>query len=187
MGAEDAMALKVEEWPIERLVEYARNPRKNDSEVGRMASAIKEFGFRIPIVAKSDGSVVDGHLRLKAARKLGLKTVPVALADDLTEAQIKAFRLLANRSANWASWDDDLLRLEMIDLQALDYDLDLTGFSDVEWSAILADKNAGLTDPDEAPEPPAEPVSQLGDVWIMGATVKCPKCGKTTPLGLKKP
>ena len=93
------MALKVEEWHIDRLVEYARNPRKNDFEVGKMASAIKEFGFRIPIVAKSDGTIIDGHLRLKGARKLGLKTVPVALADDLTEAQIKAFRLLANKSA----------------------------------------------------------------------------------------
>ena len=70
-----------------------------------MASAIKEFGFRIPIVAKSDGGVVDGHLRLKAARKLGLADVPVALADELTDTQIKAFRLLANRSASWAEWD----------------------------------------------------------------------------------
>jgi ParB-like chromosome segregation protein Spo0J len=70
-----------------------------------MAAAIREFGFRIPIVAKSDGSVVDGHLRLKAARKLGLTEVPVALADELTDAQIKAFRLIANRSATWAEWE----------------------------------------------------------------------------------
>src|SRR5471032_3175205 len=100
-------SLRIEEWPTERLVEYARNPRKNDEQVDRMVAAIREFGFRIPIVAKSDGLVVDGHLRLKAARKLGLTTVPVALADGLTDAQIKAFRLLANRSANWASWDED--------------------------------------------------------------------------------
>jgi hypothetical protein len=74
-------ALKVEQWPIDRLVDYARNPRKNDAHVDRMAGAIREFGFRIPICAKSDGTVVDGHLRLKAARKLGLTEVPVALAD----------------------------------------------------------------------------------------------------------
>lgn len=79
--------LRVEQWPIERITPYARNPRRNDAQVDRMAGAIREFGFRIPIVARSDGTVVDGHLRLKAAQKLGLETVPVALADELTEAQ----------------------------------------------------------------------------------------------------
>jgi len=80
--------LTVETWPVDRLIPYARNPRKNDAVVDQMCSAIKEFGFRIPIVAKSDGTVVDGHLRLKAAQRLGLVDVPVALADDLSEAQI---------------------------------------------------------------------------------------------------
>jgi ParB-like chromosome segregation protein Spo0J len=105
-------SLKLEHWAPERLVGYARNPRKNDAVVDRMAEAIREFGFRIPIVAKSDGSVVDGHLRLKAAQALGLDSVPVVLADDLSEAQIKAFRLLANRSATWAEWDNELLALQ---------------------------------------------------------------------------
>jgi ParB-like chromosome segregation protein Spo0J len=82
-----------------------------------MAAAIVEFGFRIPIVARSTGEVVDGHLRLKAARKLGLTHVPVVLADDMTQEQIKAFRLLANRSATWADWDDELLGLELAELQ----------------------------------------------------------------------
>ena len=121
--------LKVETWPIEKLIPYVRNPRKNDDQVDRMVSAIKEFGFRIPVVAKSDGSVVDGHLRLKAAQKLGMTEVPVALADELTDAQVKAFRLLANKSANWAQWDDDLLKLELQDLHDMAYDLELTGFS----------------------------------------------------------
>jgi len=179
--------LVVEQWPIERLVEYARNPRKNDAQVDRMAASIKEFGFRIPVVAKSDGLVIDGHLRLKAARKLGMKTVPVALADGLTEAQIKAFRLLANRSANWAEWDAGLLKIELEELKAFDFDLKMCGFDDMELVSFLAHNDGGLTDPDDAPEPPPEPVSQLGDVWIMGATVKCPKCGKTTPIGVKKP
>ena len=97
-----ANALQLEDWPIGRLIEYDRNPRKNDDVVARMAQAIVEFGFRIPIVARSDGLVVDGHLRLKAARLLGLDEVPVVLADELSEAQIRAFRLLANQSANWA-------------------------------------------------------------------------------------
>ena len=129
--------LKVETWPIERLVPYCRNPRRNDEQVDRMASAIKEFGFRIPIVAKSDGSVVDGHLRLKAAQKLGLKEVPVALADELTDAQVKAFRILANKSANWAEWDTDLLRLEVQELEELDFNLELTGFELPELDEII--------------------------------------------------
>jgi ParB-like chromosome segregation protein Spo0J len=94
--------MEVKTLKTEDLIEYARNPRKNDAVVDRMVGCIKEFGFRIPIVAKSDGSVVDGHLRLKAARKLGIMEVPVVIADDLTDAQIKAFRLIANQSANWA-------------------------------------------------------------------------------------
>lgn len=96
--------LKVEMWPIERCIPYCRNPRKNDEQVDRMASAIKEFGFRIPIVAKSDGSVVDGHLRLKAAQKLGLKEVPVALADELTDAQVSRQTGLSG-SPTCSSWN----------------------------------------------------------------------------------
>lgn len=131
-----ANELKIEQWPIERLIPYCRNPRKNDSVVDKMVSAIKEFGFRIPIVAKSDGSVVDGHLRLKAAKKLGLKEVPVALADELTDAQVKAFRLLANKSANWAEWDEELLRLELKELEELDFNLELTGFDKTELDSF---------------------------------------------------
>ena len=93
-----------------------------------MVAAIKEFGFRIPIIARSDGTIVDGHLRLKAAQQLGITEVPVTVADDLTEAQVKAFRLLANRSVAWAEWDNELLSLELKDLQDFGYDLGLTGF-----------------------------------------------------------
>jgi len=161
--------LKTESWPIERLVPYVRNPRKNDEQVERMVAAIREFGFRIPVVAKSDGTVVDGHLRLKAARKLGITEVPVALADELTDAQVKAFRLLANRSANWAAWDEDLLALELEELQAMAFDVSLTGFDAAEIDSLLAKPTTdGLTDPDEVPETPAEPVSKPGDVWILG-------------------
>ena len=139
--------LMVEMWPIERCIPYCRNPRKNDEQVDRMASAIREFGFRIPIVAKSDGSVVDGHLRLKAAQKLGLKEVPVALADELTDAQVKAFRILANKSANWAEWDTDLLKLELEDLQELDFNLELTGFDAEELGDIWLDGDGGQDEP----------------------------------------
>jgi ParB-like chromosome segregation protein Spo0J len=103
-----------------------------------MASAIREFGFRVPIVAKSDGTVVDGHLRLKAAAKLGLVEVPVILADDLTEAQIKAFRLSVNKVSEFAAWDIELLKLEFADLDAAGFDLTLTGFG-LDEMALLFD------------------------------------------------
>ena len=163
--------LKLEHWPTSRLIPYARNPRKNDHVVDQMAAAITEFGFRIPIIAKSTGEVVDGHLRLKAALRLGLETVPVILADDLTPAQIKAFRILANRSATWADWDEDLLRLELEELKLDDFDLALTGFDADELLEIMAGEETtseGNTDEDAAPEVPVNPVSKPGDVWIMG-------------------
>ena len=128
--------MNIEQWPIERLIDYARNPRKNDHAVDRVAAAIREFGFRVPIIAKSDGLVVDGHLRLKAARKLRLETVPVVLADDLTDAQVKAFRISVNRMADLAEWDSELLALELGELGELGFDLDLTGFSGEEIKGV---------------------------------------------------
>jgi DNA modification methylase len=162
--------LELQNWPLSRLIAYARNPRKNDHVVDQMVSVIKEFGFRIPIIAKSTGEVVDGHLRLKAARLLGLQTVPVLLADDLTPEQIKAFRLLANRSATWAEWDDELLGLELAELQEAGFDLNLTGFTPDEWDALIAGdpSNDGLTDEDQAPEVAETAISKTGDIWVMG-------------------
>jgi ParB-like chromosome segregation protein Spo0J len=89
---------KIELWPIDRLREYTRNPRKNDGAVDRMCGSIREFGFKIPCLVRSDGEVVDGHLRLKAARKLGISEIPVILCDEWTTAQVKTFRLMVNRS-----------------------------------------------------------------------------------------
>lgn len=163
--------IELHHWPVGKLIPYGRNPRKNDHVIEQMAGAIQEFGFRIPIIAKSTGEVVDGHLRLKAALHLGLETVPVVLADDLTPMQIKAFRILANRSATWADWDEDLLRLELEELQLDDFDLSLTGFDDDELLEIMAGEETtteGNTDEDSAPEVPVTPVSKPGDVWIMG-------------------
>ena len=124
------MIEKIEQWEIDRLIPYARNPRKNDHAVDKIASAIREFGFKVPIIAKSNGDVVDGHLRLKAAQKLGMDTVPVVIADDLTDAQVRAFRLSVNKMAEIADWDDELLQLELDELREMDFDLDLTGFDD---------------------------------------------------------
>jgi len=103
--------VEIPTWPVVKFVPYSRNPRKNDHAVERMAASIQEFGFKIPVLARSDGSVVDGHLRLKAAQKLGIADVPVILCDEWSEAQVKAFRLLVNRSATWADWNLDLVAL----------------------------------------------------------------------------
>src|SRR3954470_12125669 len=120
--------MEIQTWPIDRLIFYARNPRKNDSAVDRMCGSIREFGFKIPVLARRDGEVVDGHLRLKAARKLGITEVPVMLCDEWSPAQVKAFRLMVNRSVAWADWDEELLSLELQELNAEDFDLSLTGF-----------------------------------------------------------
>ncbi len=162
--------LKYQTFKTDKLIEYARNPRKNDFVVDRMVSCIKEFGFRIPIVAKSDGTVVDGHLRLKAARKLGLEEVPVVIADDLSEAQIKAFRLVANQSANWAEWNEEFLRLELLDLKEMDFDLDLTGFDMSEVDRLLqANRNIYDDDFEEDETVESEPaITKQGDLWILG-------------------
>src|SRR5579864_4391403 len=136
--------LQIQFWHIDRLHAYIRNPRRNDAAVDRMCSSIREFGFKCPVLARSDGTVVDGHLRIKAARKLGswpggdITGIPVILCDEWTEAQVKAFRLMVNRSVAWAQWDDELLALELHDLKRLDFDLGLTGFDLAELDAYMA-------------------------------------------------
>ena len=159
----------IEYWPIDQLVEYARNPRKNDGAVDRMVGSIREFGFKIPCLVRSDGEIVDGHLRVKAARKLGLAEIPVILCDEWTPAQVKAFRLMVNRSVTWAEWDEDLLSQELLALKDLDFDLGLTGFEDEELRSLLAaqDASQGLTDEDTVPEVAESPVSVAGDLWIL--------------------
>ena len=102
-----------------------------------MCSSIREYGFKIPVLARSDGEVIDGHLRLKAARKLRIDQVLIILCDQWTPAQVKAFRLMVNRSVNWASWDDELLALELQELSEADFDLSLTGFDPGEIDALL--------------------------------------------------
>src|SRR5580693_5477105 len=123
-----ASQMEIRVWAIGKLQPYERNPRKNDAAVDRMCGSIREFGFKIPVLVRSNGEVVDGHLRLKAARKLELTEIPVILCDEWTPAQVKAFRLLVNRSATWADIDEELLALELQDLKEADYNLDLTGF-----------------------------------------------------------
>ena len=154
---------------INSLIAYARNPRKNDAVVDKMVACIKEFGFRIPIVIKNDGSVIDGHLRLKAAKKLGISEVPVVIADDLTDAQIKAFRLLANQSANWAEWDEGLLKLELEELQNLNFDLELTGFDLNEIEKYLRNEEIKEDEfEEETIEKNQSIITKSGDLWLLG-------------------
>src|SRR5689334_12260823 len=94
--------LSIQVWHLDRFLPYARNPRRNDAVVDRMVASIREFGFKIPVLVRSSGELVDGHLRLKAARRMGITEIPVILCDEWTEAQVKAFRLLVNRSVTWA-------------------------------------------------------------------------------------
>ncbi len=165
----------VEMWPISRLVPYARNPRKNDAAVDRMCSSIREFGFKIPCLVRSDGEVVDGHLRLKAAQKLGITDVPVILCDEWTPAQVKAFRIMVNRSVTWADWDEELLALELQELQESDFDLAFTGFDGREIDALLAIPDEEKAN--EAPPLPAVAVTQPGDLWLLGKhRVLCGDC-----------
>src|SRR5438045_3251888 len=161
-----AIAMDVHAWPIDKLVFYARNPRKNDAAVDRMCGSLREFGFKIPVLARSDGEVVDGHLRLKAARKLGIAEVPVMLCDEWTPAQVKAFRLMVNRSVTWADWDEELLSLELQELNAEDFDLSLTGFDLKEIDGLLAIPDEEKAN--EVPPVPANPVSRTGDLWLCG-------------------
>ena len=119
--------MQIEFWPVSKLVPYFRNPRINDHAVERMVASIAEFGFKIPILARSSGEVVDGHLRWKAAQKMGMVEVPIILCDEWSEAQVKAFRLMVNQSATWAEWDFELVAQEIAVLKSLDFDLDLRG------------------------------------------------------------
>jgi len=163
-----AAELEIQIWPIDRLVLYARNPRKNDAVVDRMCSSIREFGFKIPVLARSDGEVVDGHLRIKAARKLRMAEIPVLLCDEWSPAQVKAFRLMVNRSVNWASWDDELVALELQELNEADFDLSLTGFDPGEIDTLLVDPEDDER-ANAAPPLPENPVSRPGDLWLCGA------------------
>ncbi len=147
------------------LKPYAKNPRKNDDAVHRMRASYRDYGgVRIPVLVRGD-DVIDGHLRLKAAVEEGYLEVPVVACDDWNDAQVKAFRLLANRSATWAEWDWDLLAQELAELNDLNFDLSLTGFDPPEIDDLLFRPECPC-EGDPAPEVLAEAVSQPGDLWV---------------------
>ena len=160
--------LCVSAWPIDKVIPFARNARKIPaSAVDKVAASIKEFGWRQPIVVDREAVIICGHTRLLAARKLGLEQVPVHVAENLSPAQVRAYRLMDNRSHEETDWDLELLGPELEELRDLDFDLTLTGFEERELDDLLAapelEEQADLI-----PDVPERPVSMAGDVWLCG-------------------
>ena len=161
---------KIEQVSIELLIPYANNARTHsDAQVAQIAASIREFGFTNPVLTSDDNTIIAGHGRVMAARKLGLTQVPVIRLSHLSETQRKAYILADNKLALNAGWDDNLLSIELADLKDLGFDTDLTGFSADEIAALMpVEVTEGLTDEDEVPEAPIDPVTKLGDVWLLG-------------------
>jgi len=154
---------------LEAIKPYEGNPRINEAAVDAVAASMREFGVRQPVVVDENGVIICGHTRYKAAQKLGLAKVPVHVAKDLSEAKIRAYRIADNQTASIAEWDYELLPVELGQLRDMQFDLELLGFdSDVLAGLLDPGVQPGLTDPDEVPEPPDEPVTQPGDLWLLG-------------------
>ena len=161
------MQIKVAE--ISNIKPYENNPRKlSEQAIEKVAVSLKEYGFRQPIVVDKNMVIVAGHTRYRASKKLGLKQVPISIIDNLSEEQINAYRIADNRTAEESEWDNELLKMEIKELEAKDFKLDLLGFNDQQLNNILFEEKQGLTDEDEVPETPEEPISKLGDIWKLG-------------------
>lgn len=151
------------------LVPYANNARTHsDEQIAQIAASIKEFNFTNPVLLDGENGILAGHGRVLAAKQLGMKQVPCIDLAGFTKAQRRAYILADNRLAENAGWDLSLLRSELSDLQAMEFDLDLIGFTNAELVQFMAHGDQGLTDPDEVPEAPEAPVTQPGDVWLLG-------------------
>lgn len=158
------------EWrSVDELIPYARNSRTHSKDqVAQIAASIREFGWTNPILVDGDGTIIAGHGRVMAARKLGEKDVPCIELGHLTEAQKRAYVIADNQLALNAGWDAEMLKVEIAELVDADFDLGLLGFDDAMLAGLTGVETEGLTDPDDAPEPPAVPVTVLGDVWVLG-------------------
>lgn len=156
-----------------QIIPYTDNPRKNDDAVSIVKKSLKEFGFQQPLVLDINNEIIVGHTRYSAAKKLGMTEIPCIYAEKLTDDQIKAYRIMDNKSAEYSKWNNDLLTSEIIDLLNSDYDISYTGFSkkeleDMDINIDLDDlASQGLSDEDEIPEIQEKYISQEGDVWMM--------------------
>jgi ParB-like chromosome segregation protein Spo0J len=161
---------KVERWSIDKLTPYARNSRTHsDEQISQLAASIKEWGWTTPVLVDEDGSIIAGHGRTLAAQRLKMTEVPVMVAKGWSDAKKRAYVIADNKLAMNAGWDNEMLALEFSELQGMDFDLDLTGFTADEIAALMPEKiEPGKTDEDAVPEVPVNPVTVLGDVWILG-------------------
>jgi site-specific DNA-methyltransferase (adenine-specific) len=152
------------------LIPYARNSRTHsDEQVTQIAASIKEFGFLNPVIIDGEKGIIAGHGRVMAAKKLGMTELPAVEASHLTDAQRRAYIIADNKLALNAGWDDEMLRVEFAELEGLDFDLELTGFSLDEIGALQIEEiPPGLTDEDAVPDVPVTPVTVEGDVWLLG-------------------
>jgi DNA modification methylase len=171
----------VKHWPLDRLIPHARNARTHSEEqIAQIAGSIAEFGFVNPVLVGDDGVIVAGHGRVLAARKLGLTEAPVIVLSHLTPPQRRALMIADNRIAENAGWDEEMLAAELAALRDDDIDLGLLGFEDAEIDRLLAGTGDQSGDVDQAPDPPADPISRPGDLWICGEHRVL--CGNATVL-----
>ncbi len=179
---------KIEKRNINALIPYARNAKKHpEAQVSKIAASIKEWGWTNPVLIDTNGGIIAGHGRVLAAQKLGIEEVPVMVAEGWSQAKIKAYCIADNKLAE-SDWDEELLALELQELGEMDFDLDLLGFDETELDLLLGDDDVkeGLTDEDAVPDVPVEPVTKMGDVWLLGAKVKCPNCSNISDASKMK-
>ena len=161
--------MKIVNLKTEQLIPYINNPRNNDDAVDKVAASIKEFGFKVPIIINKDNVIVTGHTRLKAAKKLGIEEVPCIIADDLTDAQIKAFRIADNKVSEYAEWNEDLLKVELEQLEEMDFDLDELNIDYSDFDLDIGEDIEEIEPEEvEVPEVPEEPKAKLGDIYQLG-------------------
>jgi DNA modification methylase len=161
---------QIEQWPVARLKPYERNPRlHSDDQVAKVAASIASYGWTVPLLVTEDGEVIAGHGRLLAARHLGFDEVPVIRLSHLSPEQVRAYRVADNQLVLAGAWDEELLAAELHALNEAGFDLDLTGFVQEELDQLLAplDEGDGLAGEDVIPEPPVNPVSRTGDLWLL--------------------
>tara|TARA_Y100001972_G_C7623477_1_gene312719 strand:- start:14 stop:1255 length:1242 start_codon:yes stop_codon:yes gene_type:complete len=179
--------MKIHEIDIDQVTPYNDNPRVNTDAINVVKKSLAEFGFQQPIVVDKDNVIIVGHTRLEAAKQLGFDKVPCLIADNLSDEKTKAYRIMDNKSAEYASWNYGLLTKEITDLLEQDYDLEFTGFTDAELQDLGFDLNlesfveTPVTAEDEIPEiSEDDPITKMGDVWILGNHRLC--CGDSTSI-----
>jgi ParB-like chromosome segregation protein Spo0J len=168
--------MKIEQIKVSDIKPYKRNNKiHSEKQINLVAESIKEFGFKNPVLLDKNNEIIAGHCRVTAAKKLKLEEVPCIYADDLTPAQVKAYRLADNKLAELAEWDFDNIKFELEELQLEGFDIDLTGFDMLDFE----EEKEGEEDDFDVDEQLKKPVmSKLGDIWLLGQWVYCEKCGK---------